>query len=209
MKKFINVNKYYLLTIILLLLTFILVKKHFTYELLTFDTYIYNKIMNFVNKETVTNILTGITHMGSVYFYIAILIIFIFVNKKLFLYTSLPLSITFLISTIFKNIIKRERPSEALIKMPSDYSFPSGHTICAVVFYGILIYFISNSNLKKHHKIIFEVLLTLLISLIAFSRLYLGVHYLSDVLASLVLGTLSLVMFIRYYKITNINLERK
>ena len=120
MKKFINVNKYYLLTIILLLLTFILVKKHFAYELLTTDTYIHNKIMNFVNKEAVTNILTGITHMGSVYFYIAILIVYIFVNKKLFLYTSLPLSITFLISTIFKNVIKRERPSEALIKMPSD-----------------------------------------------------------------------------------------
>ncbi len=55
MKKFVNVNKYVLINNYFTLINIYINKKHFTYELLTFDTHIHNKIMNFVNKETVTN----------------------------------------------------------------------------------------------------------------------------------------------------------
>lgn len=200
MKEFIKINKYYLITILLMLLTFILIKIYLSNDLLTFDTYLHDKLTNFVNNSLVTNIFKVITFLGSVYFYLILLITIIFINKKLFYNLSIPLVITWSLSFIIKNIIRRERPLISLITKPSDFSFPSGHTVCSVLLYGLIIYFINKSNINKNIKIFINIFLTLLIILIGCSRAYLGVHFVSDVLAGFLLGTLSLVMFIRCFE---------
>ena len=200
MKEFIKINKYYLITILLMLLTFILIKIYLSNDLLTFDTYLHDKLTNFVNNSLVTNIYKVISFLGSVYFYLILLITIIFINKKLFYNLSIPLVITWSLSFIIKNIIRRERPLTSLITKPSDFSFPSGHTVCSVLLYGLIIYFINKSNINKNIKIFINIFLTLLIILIGCSRVYLGVHFVSDVLAGFLLGTLSLVMFIRCFE---------
>lgn len=204
MKEFIKINKYYLITILLMLLTFILVKIYYSNDLLTFDTYLHDKLINFVNKSLVTNIFKVITFLGSVYFYIILLIIILFINKKLFYKLSTSLIITWSLSFIIKNIIRRDRPVTCLIDKPSDYSFPSGHSTCSVLLYGLSIYFINKSALNKSVKLVLSIFLSLLILLICFSRIYLGVHFVSDVLAGILLGSLSLVMFIRYFERRNV-----
>ena len=70
MKKFLKVNKYYLITIILMLLTFIQIKRYFSYELLTFDMFIHDYILDNLVNNGLTIFFKIITNMGSVYFYI-------------------------------------------------------------------------------------------------------------------------------------------
>lgn len=105
-----------------------------------------------------------------------------------------------MINLIIKFIINRERPLTSLINVPWDPSFPSGHTACSIVFYGVLIYLLSNSDIKGFKKILFTIFLVIIIILIGISRLYLGVHYLSDVCAGYLVGLLVLFMFINYFK---------
>lgn len=200
MKDFIKINKYYLIILLLILLTFILVKTYLINDLSTFDTYLHDKLINFVNKSLVTNTFKVITFLGSVYFYLILFIIIIFINKKLFYNLSIPLLVTWFLSFLIKNIIKRERPLRGLVTIPGDYSFPSGHTTCSVLLYGLIIYFINKSDINKNIKIAINIFLTLLIILIGCSRIYLGVHFVSDVIAGYLLGTLSLIMFIRYFE---------
>lgn len=203
MKEFIKVNKYYLITIILMLLTFILVKKHFSYELLTLDTSIHDKLLTMYHTDFLNYIMRLISFIGSVYFYIPLLILVLIKSKSYFKLISIPLIMAYLTNMAFKLIINRNRPLTWIVTPPTDPSFPSGHTICSVVFYGIIIYLLKNIKNKKI-RLTLRILLTTLIILIGISRLYLGVHFLSDVLVAYLLGVLVLIMFIKYYKTKNI-----
>lgn len=89
-----------------------------------------------------------------------------------------------LINNILKIIIKRPRPT----LMETGYSFPSGHTMNATIFY-LAVAFILCRHIKSQKIRRLVILGTLLlIFLIGFSRVYLGVHYLSDVLGGFLLG---------------------
>jgi undecaprenyl-diphosphatase len=87
---------------------------------------------------------------------------------------------------ILKVVFQRPRPKTDVYVF--SYSFPSGHVFSATVIYGFCIYltfrFIKNATVKW----IVSALLALLILLIGFSRVYLGVHWLSDVLAGYATG---------------------
>ncbi len=203
MKEFIKVNKYYLITIILMLLTFILVKKHFSYELLTLDTFIHDKLLTLYHADFLNYIMRFTSLLGSVYFYIIVLLIALIKSKIYFKLTIVPLITSYITNMTFKLIINRNRPLTWIVTPPLDPSFPSGHTICSVVFYGIIIYLLKNIK-NNNLRLTLRILLTILIILIGISRLYLGVHFLSDVLTAYLLGILILTMFIRYYKIKNI-----
>ena len=203
MKEFIKVNKYYLITIILMLLTFILVKKHFSYELLTLDTFIHDKLLTLYHTDILNYIMRFTSLLGSVYFYIIVLLIALIKSKIYFKLTVVPLITSYITNMTFKLIINRNRPLTWIVTPPLDPSFPSGHTICSVVFYGIIIYLLKNIK-NNNLRLTLRILLTILITLIGISRLYLGVHFLSDVLTAYLLGILILTMFIRYYKIKNI-----
>ncbi len=203
MKEFIKVNKYYLITIILMLLTFILVKKHFSYELLTLDTFIHDKLLTLYHTDFLNYTMRFTSLLGSVYFYIIVLLIVLIKSKIYFKLTVVPLITSYITNMTFKLIINRNRPLTWIVTPPLDPSFPSGHTICSVVFYGIIIYLLKNIK-NNNLRLTLRILLTILIILIGISRLYLGVHFLSDVLTAYLLGILILTMFIRYYKIKNI-----
>ena len=203
MKEFIKVNKYYLITIILMLLTFILVKKHFSYELLTLDTFIHDKLLTLYHTDFLNYTMRFTSLLGSVYFYIIVLLIVLIKSKIYFKLTIVPLITSYITNMTFKLIINRNRPLTWIVTPPLDPSFPSGHTICSVVFYGIIIYLLKNIK-NNNLRLTLRILLTILIILIGISRLYLGVHFLSDVLTAYLLGILILTMFIRYYKIKNI-----
>ena len=109
-------------------------------------------------------------------------------------------------SYILKKIVERPRPFPPIPAIfESGYSFPSLHATGAFALYGFLIYMIYKLLLPPHHRKALIALLSLLIVLIGFSRLYLGVHYLSDVLAGFVVGSLFLWLGTQ----TTIRLERQ
>jgi membrane-associated phospholipid phosphatase len=104
---------------------------------------------------------------------------------------------------IIKNIIDRPRPplTNALITETS-YSFPSGHTFIAIAFYGLITFFLFDSLKKKSLKVISLTLGIILVILIGTSRIYLGAHWPSDVLASYFSGLawLTVIITITYIK---------
>ena len=128
----------------------------------------------------------------------------------LFLYKRWRMLITLIISVtgaeifvwIIKNIIERPRPSltNSLVA-ESTYSFPSGHTLVAIAFYGLLVYFVVQSGRNKFLKIASFIFGLGLIVLVGNSRIYLGAHWPSDVFASATVGAAWLTIIITSLKI--------
>ena len=88
-----------------------------------------------------------------------------------------------------KELFRRPRPDNPLVEGITNYSFPSGHALMSVAFYGLLIWMGGRYIREPRTRFFFTLLMLLLIGLIGFSRLYLRVHYPSDVIAGYCLGT--------------------
>jgi membrane-associated phospholipid phosphatase len=119
------------------------------------------------------------------------LALFLASKKKLVLAQSVLVSVVTCGITTFllKSFIARPRPPERFwAYTESWYSFPSGHAAMATAFWGLLAYLVWQSNLSLFWKSLLCALLLLLILAIGFARLYLGVHYLSDVIGGYILG---------------------
>jgi undecaprenyl-diphosphatase len=96
-----------------------------------------------------------------------------------------------------KNIFQRERPAEFRLVNATGYSFPSGHSMVSTAFYGFIIYLIWKLEKDPTRRWIGIIGLSLLILGIGISRIYLGVHYTSDVVAGFLISIAYLVVYIR------------
>ncbi len=92
------------------------------------------------------------------------------------------------INFLMKLGFERERPDNPLIGGLNNFSFPSGHATSAFIFYGLLVYLVWKSKLARGYQITIGILLLLFALLIGFSRIYLRVHYLTDVVAGFCIG---------------------
>jgi undecaprenyl-diphosphatase len=92
---------------------------------------------------------------------------------------------------ILKEIIKRSRPISTLIQ-ETGFSFPSGHTIMSIVFFGLLVYIFA----AKKNKIKAIIISTIIITITILSRLYLQVHWLTDIIGGIIIGTTILAISI-------------
>lgn len=163
---------------------------------LVLDEVFYNGLIK-VKNSYLTNILYVITNIGSTIGVICLLVIMfiIFYKKKAisnFKYVAVNVGIGALIMKILKDIIKRIRPSWKWI-VQSGFSYPSGHTISAVLLYGTLILLVYKKVHGKYRKPLI-ICFSLMIFLISISRIYFGVHFLSDVIASIILGSIILII---------------
>ncbi|HNX27947.1 MAG TPA: phosphatase PAP2 family protein [Syntrophomonadaceae bacterium] len=97
---------------------------------------------------------------------------------------------------LFKAFFMRERPIGEHLAYAEGYSFPSGHATLSMAFYGFIIYLLLAESKKSRKKKNLAGFLVVLIFLIGLSRIYLNVHYATDVLAGYILGIIFLVFFI-------------
>jgi undecaprenyl-diphosphatase len=95
---------------------------------------------------------------------------------------------------LLKDLFHRHRPPSPLIPGVNGYSFPSGHSLSGFTFSGIMIYLISKSTIQPYKKWIYAILLFLFAVLIGMSRIYLRVHYPSDVIGGLLVTTVWLAL---------------
>ena len=181
-------NKYkFIILIFLFLLLIILVTSN---NINWLDNNIYNFLIGF-KSELLTKIMKIITFFADP----ITIISFCLIAGILYLlkyYLSIYLILTTIISTftnlLLKNVIRRDRPTILRLVDASGYSFPSGHAMGSICFYGFIIYMIKKSNINNKIKTTINTFLSILIFLIGLSRIYLGVHYASDIIGGFILG---------------------
>jgi membrane-associated phospholipid phosphatase len=93
-----------------------------------------------------------------------------------------------IINFLMKLGFERERPPNPLIAPLKNFSFPSGHATSAFIFYGLIVYLVWKTKLPRIFKIVAAVILISFALLIGFSRIYLRVHYTTDVVAGFCIG---------------------
>jgi len=164
-----------------------------------FDQHIFDLIRPLVNS-TLTNVMLVITFLGSQNFLLPaniLLILFYLLvreNKK-GAFQILTISLTSVIAMFaIKFFLQRERPLTPLIAKVHGYSFPSGHTFTSVTFYGIIAYIVYRNVKNVGLRWLIIVLLIIFVFLVGFSRVYLRLHYASDVIAGFCLGLMWLIL---------------
>jgi undecaprenyl-diphosphatase len=141
-----------------------------------------------------TRIVLLFTFFGSPYFMIpAYLVVMFYYSRQKKKKEAILIGVVAVISVLsiflLKDLFHRHRPLSPLIPGVTGYSFPSGHSLSGFTFSGIMIYLILKSNIPRYRKWIFSVLLFIFAVLIGMSRIYLRVHFPSDVLGGLLVTT--------------------
>ena len=165
---------------------------------LGFDSFIYNLV--YFKSDFLTMFYKFITEFASIFIILLISLIFLFVFKKYGVFLIINAFNILILNTVLKLIFMRDRPFDLMIISEDGYSFPSGHAMAALGFYGFIIYIIYHLNLSKRIKYLFIILLGILIFLIGLSRIYLGVHYASDVIAGYMASLSYLIIYITIVK---------
>jgi len=160
------------------------------------DTNIYEWIMT-IRSDIFDNFFKLITKAGNVIPVMCITVICLLLWKKKERYMlGISIIITVLSNQAIKRMVQRPRPDHVRLITERGFSFPSGHSMIAVALYGFLIYYVYKNVDNKYWKVILMTLLSLLIVGIGCSRIYLGVHYPSDVIAGFSLALVILIMVI-------------
>lgn len=170
-----------------------------SYDSLVIDTKVYSFISDNIMNDGITSVLKVITELGGVAFIVlAGVLIFMFCKKIRWFVTFDLVGVT-LINQAIKHIIRRPRPNVLRLVEEDGYSFPSGHSMVSMAFYGIIIYLVYKNVTNKYLKWTLIILLSLLILSIGFSRIYVGVHYFTDVVGGFLLGLAYLIIYINIY----------
>lgn len=191
MKKIITAISLFILGLILGLL----VKFNYTASL---DSFCYNFLISF-KSEGLTNFFKIVTNLGSTWFIIIlniiILIAYLFLKKKEILIITINSCLSAIFNNTLKVLIRRPRPSVLRLVEEKGFSYPSGHAMISLLFYVTVIVLINKSNIK--HKKIINASLVAIIILIGLSRIYLGVHYITDILGGYLISASILIIALK------------
>lgn len=177
-----------------------------------FDSWIRGLMLS-IRSEALTPVVTAVTHLGDANTIIA-LCGFMLLWKRTRFELGVPISCaalaTVTVQTFFKNLIARSRPPvESFLIAQGGFSFPSGHSCSSLVFYGFLFYLLFHKTVDKSvYKMLVWVLPAVPV-LIGLSRIYLGVHYPTDVLAGWSLGLCMLMLAISTLRKIKYEIEMK
>lgn len=152
-----------------------------------------------MRSSWLTPVMKIITYMGNWQTITAICLILLAFSKTRVTY-GVPLSIgaifVSLVNKGIKAIVSRMRPDQAMFLIEQGgWSFPSGHSITSMFFFGMLIWLIRRNVQNRRLANILTMLLAIPMILVGVSRVYLGVHYPTDVLAGWCLGIIAIALF--------------
>lgn len=180
---------------------FFLVNWVFRLDKSGFDFAVFQFVKPYITQMH-TSIMEAFTFLGTHIFLIpanlVLIAYFLFVRKHRWYSIKIPVVSlgSLLMMTGLKHFFSRPRPDNPILTQVSGFSFPSGHAMVSFTFYGLLIYLVHQHIKKSWLKWTLIVLLSMLILIIGASRIYLRVHYATDVLAGYSLGLIWLVISI-------------
>lgn len=197
-KEFIIKNLKWIILFICLVGFLALAEDVFNKEIMNGDIIGYKLVSTFLISDFTTPIAKFITNFGGAIFLITLtIVLFVLIkNKKIGISIFSNLVIITILNQILKAVLQRPRPTEYRIVEETGYSFPSGHSMVSMAFYGYLIYLIYKYVKNNYIKWISIILLSILVCSIGLSRIFLGVHYTSDVLGGFLISMSYLVIYI-------------
>ena len=189
------------LFILALIIFTIVAYRIFRLESQKFDFYVFDQLDALVNPAT-TRFIQFITFFGNHMFLIPanllLVVYFLFIKKHRWYSIKVPVVAIGGVSLMFllKQIFNRPRPLIPLLEPVRGLSFPSGHAMMSMSFYGLLIFLTWENVKNKAWRWTITIALFLFILLIGFSRIYLRLHYFSDVVAGFAVGIIWLTLSI-------------
>ena len=166
-------------------------EKVYSQTVTRYDALIENYVYS-LRFPALDSVMMFITNLGSAYFIVPAVLVFLFLlwkrhrRQALLLVASLLASAA--ITNIIKYIIQKPRPGISPLIQENFYTFPSGHAMSSFVFYALLVYFVWHLSRNFKLTALAAIVASVLIFLVGFSRVYLGVHNPSDVLAGEIAG---------------------
>jgi undecaprenyl-diphosphatase len=195
------------LTVWLCLMILLFLMIGFTYET-SFIVGIDKEVASFASSfqsDAATTVFLFITNLGSwkfILFFTLILFGYSLYkgDKVLTLFVILSFIVPRTLNFMLKEFFARTRPQDQLVPA-THFSFPSGHSMNSFVFFGFVTYvLITYCVSRKAPQVVVVVLFSMLIGLIGFSRIYLGVHYFTDVTAGFLAGGVVLILLIKIHQ---------
>ena len=161
-----------------------------------FDSAVYNLVRS-LECDFFDKYFVFITKLGNVSVIIGVVavLIMLFRNKHSIMFVSLG-AISAITNKVIKHIIKRKRPDVLKLIKQGGYSYPSGHSMISISVYGYLCYLAFTKIKNSILKWLCSIILVILILSIGISRIYVGVHYASDVLGGFTLALIELMLVI-------------
>ena len=169
-------------------------------EIMKLDTMAYDLFVGRMRSDALTHVMEGFTSLASVVVLavMAAVIAALAPGKAPGWCVSVNLVCVVVLNTILKEIVQRPRPEGFRLISETGYSFPSGHSMVSMAFFGLLIWMVWRFHRKDVMRVVWCVVFGLVIVMVGVSRIYLGVHYASDVIAGF---CVSLVWLVFYTKV--------
>ena len=154
-------------------------------EIMRLDTLAYRFFVETLRSDALTPVMQGVTSLASVVVLavMAAVIAALAPGKAPGWYVAVNLACVVVLNVVLKAIVQRPRPEGFRLVAESGYSFPSGHSMVAMAFFGLLIWMIWRHHKRDAMRVVWCAFFALVIAAVGVSRIYLGVHYASDVLA--------------------------
>ena len=170
-------------------------------DIMRLDAAAYQFFVVTLRNDWLTYIMTGFSDLATPVVLVAMLLIVAAFapGKAPGICASVNLAAAIIIDLVLKEIIQRPRPDGFRLITEVGYSFPSGHSMVAMAFYGLLIYLVWNYESSRTLRHLFCTTFVLVIVLTGISRIYLGVHYASDVLAGFAVALAWLIVYTRIF----------
>lgn len=193
-------NKKIIIATFAILAFLIILRDIYISQVTFYDNWAYSVFVENLRDEKITLIMKLITALGSglVLLTILLLMFLLYKNKKDTYIAAINISLIFILNNVIKMIVQRPRPSGYNLVIENNYSFPSGHSMVSTAFYGFIIYLIYKNVKDRKKRNILISLLFILIILICVSRIYLGVHYLSDTIGGFCFSIAYLMIFVSF-----------
>lgn len=166
-------------------------------EIMKLDTLAYRFFVVTLRSDVMTPIMEGFTSLSSV----AVILVMALVvaafapGKAPGRCVCANVVGALVLNQVLKFIVQRPRPDGYRLAVESSYSFPSGHSMISMAFYGLLIWMIWKYERDDVMRHVWCCLFGLVVVMVGISRIYLGVHYASDVIAGFCVSLIWLVFF--------------